>query len=129
MILAGVLLKLGGYGLLRSFTFCSKDFISYNGYINRLGLIGSLMVRFICIRQVDLKCLVAYSSVAHMGSVLCGLLCFLWVGNFGSYLIMLAHGICSSGLFCLLNLMYERWGSRRIILMKGGFLCSPVLSF
>jgi len=87
------------------------------------------MISFICIRQVDIKCLVAYSSVAHMGSVLCGLLCFLSIGGLGSYLMMLAHGICSSGLFCLLNLIYERWGTRSVILMKGGVVCAPVLSF
>jgi len=129
IVLAGVLLKLGGYGLIRCFNFCVKDFIKYRGYICRLGLLGGVMIRFICIRQVDLKCLVAYSSVAHIGSVLCGLLCFLWIGNLGSYLMILAHGICSSGLFCLLNLMYERWRSRRIILMKGGLVCTPILSF
>jgi len=129
IILAGVLLKLGGYGLIRCFNFCVKDFVKYRGFICSLGLMGGLFISFVCMRQVDLKCLVAYSSVAHMGSVLCGFLCFLWVGNLGSYLIILAHGICSSGLFCLLNLMYERWGSRRVILMKGGLLSIPILSF
>jgi len=77
MILAGVLLKLGGYGLLRCFRFCAKDFIKYRGYLFSLRLLGRIIIRFLCIRQVDLKCLVAYSSVAHIGSVLCGFLCFL----------------------------------------------------
>jgi NADH-ubiquinone oxidoreductase chain 4 len=129
IILAGVLLKLGGYGLLRCFNFCTADFIQYRGYLGGLGLIGGVIISFVCIRQVDLKCLIAYSSVAHIGSVLCGLICFLWIGNLGAYLIILAHGICSSGLFCLLNLMYERWGSRSVILMKGGLICAPILSF
>lgn len=129
IILAGVLLKLGGYGMIRSFNFCSYDFIKIRGFLSSLGLLGGVLISFVCMRQVDLKCLVAYSSVAHIGSVLCGLLCFLWIGTIGRYIMILAHGICSSGLFCLLNLMYERWGSRRVLLIKGGIICLPVLSF
>jgi len=129
IILAGVLLKLGGYGMIRCFTFSTKDFLYLNGWIRSLGLVGSILVSFICIRQVDLKCLIAYSSVTHMGSVLCGLMCFLRVGMNGGYMMILAHGICSSGLFCLLNLMYERCSTRRILLIKGGLICLPVLSY
>jgi len=129
IILAGVLLKLGGYGLIRCMNFCVGDFVYYTGMLCGLGLIGGVMISFVCIRQVDLKCLVAYSSVAHMGTVLCGILRFLWIGSLGRYLMILSHGICSSGLFCLLNLMYERWGSRSIVLMRGGLICAPVLSF
>jgi len=77
MILAGVLLKLGGYGLIRCFNFCTIDFVKMRGMIRSLGLLGGVLISFVCMRQVDLKCLVAYSSVAHIGSVLCGLICFL----------------------------------------------------
>jgi len=129
MVLAGVLLKLGGYGFIRCFNFCVKDFFFVRRIFESLGLLGGLFIRFICMRQVDLKCLVAYSSVAHMGIVICGLFCFMWIGRYGGYLIILSHGICSSGLFCLLNLIYERWGSRSIVLMKGGVMCAPILSF
>jgi len=76
MILAGVLLKLGGYGFMRAFNFCLIDMIYFRNWIMRLSLLGAIMVGFICIRQVDLKKLVAYSSVCHMGIVLCGFLSF-----------------------------------------------------
>jgi NADH-ubiquinone oxidoreductase chain 4 len=71
------------------------------------------------LRQVDLKSLVAYSSVSHMGLALCGILIINFWGLEGSYLIIIAHGLCSSGLFCLVNLIYERTRRRRIILNKG----------
>jgi len=77
------------------------------------------VVRFICLRQTDVKALIAYSSVAHMGLVLCGLIVFRWWGLGGAVCVIIGHGLCSSGLFCLANMAYERVGSRRLLIRKG----------
>lgn len=72
-----------------------------------------------CLRQTDIKSLIAYSSVAHIGLVLCGLIVFSWWGLGGAVAVIVGHGLCSSGLFCLANIAYERVGSRSLLLRKG----------
>nr|YP_010890851.1 NADH dehydrogenase subunit 4 [Ceriagrion auranticum]WJK72288.1 NADH dehydrogenase subunit 4 [Ceriagrion auranticum] len=119
MILAGVLLKLGGYGLLRVFSLIYFLGIHFNFLIVGISLLGGVLVSFICLRQVDLKSLIAYSSVAHMGIVLGGMMTMSYWGLNGSYSLMIAHGLCSSGMFCLANISYERIGSRSLLLNKG----------
>nr|YP_009487818.1 NADH dehydrogenase subunit 4 [Culex bidens]AWB98844.1 NADH dehydrogenase subunit 4 [Culex bidens] len=119
MILAGILLKLGGYGLLRVFSLLQIMGMKFNYIWISISLIGGVLVSLICLRQMDLKALIAYSSVAHMGIVLSGLLTMTYWGLSGSYTLMLAHGLCSSGLFCLANISYERMGSRSLLINKG----------
>nr|YP_003875598.1 NADH dehydrogenase subunit 4 [Euphaea formosa]ADM33815.1 NADH dehydrogenase subunit 4 [Euphaea formosa] len=119
MILAGVLLKLGGYGLLRVFSLIYFLGVSFNYWFVNIGLVGGVLVSLICLRQVDLKSLIAYSSVAHMGIVLGGLMTLTYWGLSGSYTLMIAHGLCSSGMFCLANISYERLGSRSLLINKG----------
>ena len=119
MILAGVLLKLGGYGLLRVFRFMTVTGMAFNYIWVGVSLVGGRLVRFICLRQTDLKALVAYSSVAHIGLVLGGLITLNYWGVRGAYTLIIAHGLCSSGLFCLTNICYERLGRRSIIINKG----------
>nr|WHN64153.1 NADH dehydrogenase subunit 4 [Chalcopteryx rutilans] len=128
MILAGVLLKLGGYGLMRVFPiFCLVG--SYSCLVVSVSLVGGFLVSLICLRQVDLKSLIAYSSVAHMGIVLAGAFTYTSWGLAGSYTLMLAHGLCSSGLFCLANISYERLGSRSMFVNKGLMSLMPSMSF
>nr|AVN68182.1 NADH dehydrogenase subunit 4 [Nocticola sp. JW1 9/1] len=128
MILAGVLLKLGGYGLMRIvFLVMNYSFMMIIWVL--VGLLGGWLMSLICVRQVDLKSLVAYSSVVHMGLMLGGLLTFTSWGYKGAYLLMLGHGLCSSGLFSLVNMVYERVGSRSIFLNKGMLGFMPSLSF
>nr|QNE85945.1 NADH dehydrogenase subunit 4 [Calopteryx splendens] len=119
MILAGVLLKLGGYGLLRVFSLIYHFGIKFNYFWVGISLWGGLLVSLICLRQVDLKSLIAYSSVAHMGIMLSGLMTMTTWGLSGSYTLMIAHGLCSSGMFCLANVSYERLGSRSLFINKG----------
>nr|YP_010242183.1 NADH dehydrogenase subunit 4 [Haematopota vexativa]QTI83222.1 NADH dehydrogenase subunit 4 [Haematopota vexativa] len=119
MILAGILLKLGGYGLLRVFSFLLKTGLKLNFIWVSVSLVGGFLVSLICLRQTDLKALIAYSSVAHMGIVLSGLMTLTCWGFSGSYSLMIAHGLCSSGLFCLANVSYERLGSRSLLINKG----------
>nr|YP_010159288.1 NADH dehydrogenase subunit 4 [Paragnetina indentata]QRG31738.1 NADH dehydrogenase subunit 4 [Paragnetina indentata] len=119
MILAGVLLKLGGYGLLRVFSVLTKSGLSFNFIWVSVSLVGGALVSLICLRQTDLKALIAYSSVAHMGIVLGGLMTMSYWGFSGSFTLMIAHGLCSSGLFCLANISYERTGSRSLLINRG----------
>nr|YP_009485890.1 NADH dehydrogenase subunit 4 [Paroster mesosturtensis]AVZ66454.1 NADH dehydrogenase subunit 4 [Paroster mesosturtensis] len=119
MILAGILLKLGGYGLLRVmnlFIFLGK-FWSF--LFISVCLVGGFLISLVCLRQTDLKILIAYSSVAHMGLVLGGIMTLNYWGFCGSYVMMIAHGLCSSGLFCLANISYERLNSRSMFMNKG----------
>nr|QUB07067.1 NADH dehydrogenase subunit 4 [Lilioceris yunnana] len=129
MILAGVMLKLGGYGLIRLMILFLKLSFKINFIFIIISLIGGLIVSLICIRQSDLKSLVAYSSVAHMGLVLSGLMTLSTWGVYGSLIMMLAHGLCSSGLFCLCNISYERSFTRSLYLNKGLLSIMPNLSF
>nr|YP_010271165.1 NADH dehydrogenase subunit 4 [Tricentrus longivalvulatus]UKB86930.1 NADH dehydrogenase subunit 4 [Tricentrus longivalvulatus] len=129
MILAGLMLKIGGYGLIRFMYLNESFFYNYSYIWFTFGLIGSLMVGFICMIQIDLKCLIAYSSVAHMSLCLMGILTMTKVGLVGSLIMMLSHGLCSSGLFCLANICYLRIGSRSLYLIKGMIFFMPSLSF
>nr|ALG66372.1 NADH dehydrogenase subunit 4 [Kuwayamaea brachyptera] len=119
MILAGVLLKMGGYGLLRVFNLVSTLGLKYNFMWIGISMVGGFLVSLVCLRQMDLKSLIAYSSVVHMGMVLGGIMTMSLWGLESTYTLMLAHGLCSSGLFCLANISYERLGSRSLLINKG----------
>nr|ARO34901.1 NADH dehydrogenase subunit 4 [Corynis lateralis] len=119
MILAGIMLKLGGYGLLRIMNIFIYLTVKLNFFLISLSLLGGIYISFICLFQIDLKSLIAYSSVVHMSMLLCGLLTLSNWGVCGSYLMMISHGFCSSGLFCLVNIIYERLGSRSLLINKG----------
>lgn len=128
MILAGVLLKLGGYGLIRVFPFILLIGLKFNYFFVSISLIGGFLIRLICLRQIDIKALIAYSSVAHIGIVLRGLLTLTFWGLSGSYTLIIAHGLCSSGLFRLANITYERVRRRSLIINKGLLNFIPRLS-
>nr|YP_009745940.1 NADH dehydrogenase subunit 4 [Trichosia lengersdorfi]QIH95798.1 NADH dehydrogenase subunit 4 [Trichosia lengersdorfi] len=119
MILAGIMLKLGGYGLLRILPHMMKLSMKYNFFWMVISIIGGVMISLMCLRQLDFKSLIAYSSVVHMGLVLTGLMTLMYWGLSGSYILMIAHGLCSSGLFCLANVNYERVNSRSMLINKG----------
>nr|YP_010759068.1 NADH dehydrogenase subunit 4 [Oedipoda miniata]WEX31978.1 NADH dehydrogenase subunit 4 [Oedipoda miniata] len=128
MILAGVLLKLGGYGIFRIMSVISFLALSFNYFWLSLSLFGGVIISFICLRQVDLKSLIAYSSVAHMSMVISGLMTMNWWGCMGSLSLMIGHGLCSSGLFCLSNIIYERLGSRSLLINKGMINLMPSMT-
>nr|WKU84007.1 NADH dehydrogenase subunit 4 [Microdon globosus] len=128
MILAGVMLKLGGYGLLRLMMMFQFIGLKISNWMVSMSLFGGFLVSLICLRQMDLKSLIAYSSVAHMSLVLSGIFTFSNWGINGSYILMIAHGLCSSGLFCLSNISYERLNSRSMLINKGLINFMPSMS-
>nr|QHR79554.1 NADH dehydrogenase subunit 4 [Necrobia ruficollis] len=128
MILAGIMLKLGGYGLIRLMLLFIEIGMKINIFFIMISLIGGVFISLICMNQSDLKSLIAYSSVAHMGLVMSGILTFNYWGLCGALVMMIAHGLCSSGLFCLSNITYERFHSRSIYLNKGLMNLVPSLS-
>jgi len=127
MVLAGVLLKLGGYGLYRFSCFFPFAFSVGGGYFLSFGLLGGLLSCFLCLRQCDLKSFVAYSSICHMGFGLAGLYSYVFYGFLGCLLILVAHGFCSSCLFYILYVLYKRYHSRSLLLIKGCLFLLPVL--
>nr|YP_010947007.1 NADH dehydrogenase subunit 4 [Margattea limbata]WGO57764.1 NADH dehydrogenase subunit 4 [Margattea limbata] len=128
MILAGVLLKLGGYGLFRFMVIMISFGMKMNWVWVVFSMVGAFLVSLICLRQTDLKSLIAYSSVAHMSMVIGGFMTLYYWGFCGSYILMIGHGLCSSGLFCLANISYERLGSRSLLINKGMMNFMPSMS-
>nr|YP_006303466.1 NADH dehydrogenase subunit 4 [Oedalechilus labeo]AEK53141.1 NADH dehydrogenase subunit 4 [Oedalechilus labeo] len=128
MVLAAVLLKLGGYGMMRMMIVLeplTKE-LSYPFII--FALWGIIMTGSICLRQTDLKRLIAYSSVSHMGLVAAGILIQTPWGFSGALILMIAHGLTSSALFCLANTNYERTHSRTMILARGLQMILPLMT-
>nr|YP_009967193.1 NADH dehydrogenase subunit 4 [Zeuzera multistrigata]APO08611.1 NADH dehydrogenase subunit 4 [Zeuzera multistrigata] len=128
MILAGIMLKLGGYGLLRILIFLQEINLKLNYFWVVISLIGGFYISLKCFCQVDMKSLIAYSSVCHMGLVISGLMTMNYWGFIGSYILMIGHGLCSSGMFCLANINYERLHSRSLLINKGMMNFMPSLS-
>jgi NADH:ubiquinone oxidoreductase subunit 4 (subunit M) len=117
MVLAGVLLKLGGYGLIRISALFSITRVLK--LIVGVSLMGSSLIRIVCLVQSDIKVMIAYSSVVHMGLVIVGFLTLFLRGLEGRIIIIVAHGFCSSALFAGANIIYERSHSRRFNLNTG----------
>nr|YP_636889.1 NADH dehydrogenase subunit 4 [Sirembo imberbis]BAC23199.1 NADH dehydrogenase subunit 4 [Sirembo imberbis] len=126
MVLAAVLLKLGGYGMMRIMTIMQPLTAQLNYPFMILALWGVLMTSSICLRQADLKSLIAYSSVSHMGLVIGGILSQTPWGFTGALVLMIAHGLTSSALFCLANVNYERTHSRTMLLSRGLQILLPL---
>ena len=129
ILLAGILLKLGGYGFIR-FGFplfpIASEYLS--PIIVVLSLVAITYASFTTCRQTDIKRLIAYSSVSHMGLVTLAIFCHSKEGVVASIVMMIAHGLVSSGLFMASAVLYVRHHSRAIRYFKGVVITMPIFS-
>jgi len=120
VILAGILLKLGGYGFLRfSLTLFPNASLDLAPIIYWMSVIAIIYTSLVAYRQTDMKKLIAYSSVAHMGFVTLGIFAFNMQGIQGGLFQMLSHGIVSGALFFLVGVIYDRMHTREIAFYGG----------
>jgi proton-translocating NADH-quinone oxidoreductase chain M len=130
VILAGVLLKMGTYGLLR-FIIPVMPYANwyFNTFVQLLAFLAIIYVSIITLCQIDLKKLIAYSSVAHMGYATIALFAFNDEGLLSSVFLMLNHGIVSSLLFFIIGILYDRYKSRLLFYFQGLSRYMPIFSW
>lgn len=114
ILLSGILLKMGAYGLIRAVVMLPEAAKLLQPVLIFLGLFGMLYGGLLAWRQSDLKAMVAYSSISHMGVVLLGIATLNEAGITGAVLQMTAHGLIAGALFLLVGLLYERTHTRNI---------------
>jgi NADH-quinone oxidoreductase subunit M len=120
VMLAGIMLKLGTYGIIRFLLpFFPEACAYYAPFVYTISVVAIVYTSLTVLRQVDMKKIIAYSSVAHMGFVTIGLFTFNITGVEGSLLIMLSHGWVSSALFLCVGVLYDRYHSRLIKYYQG----------
>ena len=129
VILAGLLLKLGGYAIIRVLlVIFSKATVFYLPLTDTLAIVSIIYASLTTIRQIDMKKIIAYSSIAHMNLVVLGLFSGNIQGISGSIFLMIAHAIVSSGLFFLIGILYDKYGTRIIYYYGGLVQTMPVFS-
>nr|YP_009365185.1 NADH dehydrogenase subunit 4 [Gracilaria changii]ARJ60467.1 NADH dehydrogenase subunit 4 [Gracilaria changii]ART65136.1 Nad4 [Gracilaria changii] len=127
VILAGILLKMGGYGFLRfSIPMFPEASIYFTPLVFTLSIIAILYASLTTLRQVDLKKIIAYSSVSHMGFVTIGIFSLNLQGIEGSILLMLSHGLVSSALFLCVGILYDRYKTRILKYYSGLMQVMPI---
>jgi NADH-quinone oxidoreductase subunit M len=114
ILLSGILLKMGSYGLIRAAWMLPDAVVALQSLLAALALIGLIYGGLLAWRQTDLKAMVAYSSVSHMGVVLLGIAALNLAGLTGAVMQMIAHGLVAGALFLLVGLLYERTHTREI---------------
>ncbi|CAN5494069.1 NADH-quinone oxidoreductase subunit M [soil metagenome] len=129
VILAGILLKLGTYGMLRFGIFLFPEAAGdWAWVLVTLGVIGITYGAIVAAVQRDLKRLVAYSSVAHLGFIVLGLFAFTTQGVQGGLLQMVNHGVSTGALFLLVGMLYDRRHTREISELRGLQKVTPVMA-
>jgi proton-translocating NADH-quinone oxidoreductase chain M len=127
VILASILLKLGGFGFIRFllplFPFATNYYLPF---IYTLGISSVIYASLTTIRQIDLKRIIAYSSIAHMNMVVLGIFANNWQGLEGALYLMIGHGIVSSALFFLVGVIYDRFHTRLLRYYGGLIQVMPI---
>ncbi|MEO1360436.1 MAG: NADH-quinone oxidoreductase subunit M, partial [Pseudomonadota bacterium] len=115
VILAGILLKMGGYGFLRfSLPMFPDASLFFQPFVFVISVVAIVYASLVAWRQTDMKKLIAYSSVAHMGFVTLGIFSFTEIGVQGAIFQMLSHGLISGALFLIVGVVYDRMHTREI---------------
>lgn len=130
VVLAGVLLKLGTYAIYRvAMPLAPEAFVVFAPYIAAVSLVGIIYAGLICWAQTDVKKLVAYSSVSHLGFCILGLVAMNAVGVGGSILYMINHGLSTGALFLCIGMIYERYHTRDMNELGGLAVRMPIWAF
>ncbi|MET0921127.1 MAG: NADH-quinone oxidoreductase subunit M [Acidimicrobiia bacterium] len=129
VVLAGVILKMGAYGLLRfSFELFPQASVDLAPIFLVLAVIGIIYGAIVATMQTDLKRVIAYSSVAHMGFVVLGIFSLTVIGIDGAAFTMLSHPLTTGALFLVIGMLYERRHTREISAFRGIWKSAPILT-
>lgn len=129
VILAGIMLKLGGFGFFRiSLLIFPVGSVYWAPMVYLLSGLAVTYISLIAIVQVDLKRMIAYSSIAHMGFVTAGLFSFNHLSLAGAVFVMVSHGLVSSALFFSVGVLYDRYKTRSIFYYRGLVTTMPLFS-
>lgn len=130
VLLAGILIKLGSYGFIRySIPLLPDASIYFTPLIFTLGTLAVIYASLTTLRQTDLKRIIAYSSVSHMGVVMLSIFTLTLTGLEGSIFLQIAHGLVSSALFIVVTVLYDRHHTRTVKYYRGVTLTMPIFSF
>jgi len=110
------------------YLFNNENLRNLRFFFISVRILGSVYIGLVCLRQIDVKSLIAYSSIVHIRFIIVGIFRIFFWGVWGSLIIIISHGLCSSGLFCLANLIYERFFTRNLIILKGLLIIFPSLN-
>ena len=129
VVLAAIMLKLGGYSFLRFAMPIAPDAAQYlSGFMITLSLIAIVYIAFVALAQKDMKKLIAYSSISHMGFVTLGFFIFSQLGLEGAIVQMISHGFISAAMFLCVGVLYDRMHSRQIADYGGVVNTMPVFA-
>lgn len=129
VILASLLLKIGGYGIIKFLLVFERATVYMQPLFYWMCVTSVIFASFSALRQIDIKKIIAYSSIAHMNFVVLSLLTLTYDGLYGGILLMIGHGIISGALFLLIGVLYERYHSRNIFYYSGLTTVMPLTSF
>lgn len=129
ILLSGILLKMGSYGLIRAAATLPEAVSALQNLLATLAFINLIYGGLLAWRQRDLKAMIAYSSVSHMGVVLLGIAALNLAGLHGALMQMVAHGLVAGSLFLLIGLLYERTQTRDLAQYSSLVLVTPRFAF
>jgi NADH-quinone oxidoreductase subunit M len=130
IILAAILLKLGGYGLLKfSINLFSQASIYFSPLVHLLSICGVIFASLSTLRQIDVKRIIAYSSIAHMNMAIIGLFVANTYGIFGAIYLMFGHGLISAAMFFSIGVVYDRYHTRLLFYYGGLATVMPLFAF
>ena len=128
VILAALLLKLGGYGFIRFLPLFPYAYSFYSPIVFSLAILSIIFASMAAIRQIDLKKIIAYSSIAHMNLSVLGVFSLTYQGLQGSLFLLLSHGLVSSALFFLVGILYDRYYTKLLKYYGGLVVKMPIFS-